>query len=163
MVKVDCWSCKTQFEVYPSRYNLCKHKRFFCTRECKDSTQTKTSDERRETKLTCNRRSRDRKYVERRAWIDKLKMERGCLDCGFNKHSAALQFDHRNPEEKEFNIASGWAFGRERIQGEIDKCDVRCANCHAIRTAGQLSSMLRAKKSRVSSQQGVFNRLASKV
>jgi hypothetical protein len=148
VVTVRCWVCKTQFEVYPSRYRLCKSKRFFCERSCKDRNQIKSSEEKQETKRLCNRRSRDGRYTKRRAWIDGIKLGRGCADCGFRKHPAALQFDHRDPAEKEFSIASGWAFGKERIEREIAKCDVRCANCHAMRTAVMLSPMLKLKKAR---------------
>ncbi len=160
MVKVDCCNCGAEFEVYPSRYALCKHKRFFCKRACKDAMQMKTLEERKETRLTCNRRCRDRLYRKRRAWIDAIKLERGCLDCGYNEHPAALQFDHRNPAEKEFNIAQGWTKSKARVLREIAKCDVRCANCHAVRTASILSQMLREKKARDSSQRGIFNRLS---
>jgi protein-arginine kinase activator protein McsA len=55
-----------------------------------------------------------------------------CEMCG-EDHPAALQFHHRNPEEKEFAISHlisrGWS--KSKIQIEIDKCRVLCANCHA--------------------------------
>ncbi len=50
-----------------------------------------------------------------------------------------LQFDHQDPESKSSNVGellrrrASWA----RIQAEIDKCDVRCANDHQRRTAIQ--------------------------
>jgi hypothetical protein len=68
--------------------------------------------------------------------IHEYQMEKGCADCGFNKHPAALEFDHVNPSEKVFNI--GEQIGtksRESLWEEIAKCEVVCANCHAIRTA----------------------------
>ena len=44
----------------------------------------------------------------------------------------ALDFHHRNPEEKEFNI--GQALTRRvslvKLLEEVAKCDVMCANCH---------------------------------
>lgn len=63
-------------------------------------------------------------------------MESGCVDCGYNKHPDALDFDHRPDEIKLFNIGFGivsrsW----DAIRAEIAKCDVRCANCHRIVTA----------------------------
>lgn len=58
----------------------------------------------------------------------------GCMDCGYRRHAEALQFDHRPGEIKVHNIA-GWPFGLESMIEEMDKCDVVCANCHAIRTA----------------------------
>lgn len=69
--------------------------------------------------------------------IDAIKLERGCIDCGYRLHPRALDFDHRDGEDKTFNVSKilrqtvSW----ERIQAEIDKCDVRCANCHRVRTA----------------------------
>lgn len=40
------------------------------------------------------------------ARLDALKLEAGCVDCGYNKHPAALHFDHRDPETK--LKALGW-------------------------------------------------------
>lgn len=62
-------------------------------------------------------------------------MEKGCMDCGYNAHPAALEFDHVSGT-KLFNI--GEQVGkrsREKLWEEIAKCDVVCANCHNIRTA----------------------------
>lgn len=65
--------------------------------------------------------------------IDYLKSH-PCVDCG-NKDYRVLDFDHVNGI-KSFSIAKGvgsstrsWA----SIQKEIDKCQVRCSNCHRIR------------------------------
>ena len=37
---------------------------------------------------------------EIRKRIDKIKLSTGCEICGYNKHPAALSFDHFNPENK---------------------------------------------------------------
>lgn len=58
-----------------------------------------------------------------------------CVDCG-ESNPVVLEFDHVRGEKK-------WAVSRivhvphkwETIKEEIDKCDVRCANCHRLRTA----------------------------
>ena len=62
------------------------------------------------------------------------KLAKGCLDCGYAEHSVALQFDHRPGTDKKYNVSSLSTRSREFIQQEIDKCDVRCANCHAVIT-----------------------------
>jgi hypothetical protein len=56
------------------------------------------------------------------------------LDCGYNGHPVALHFDHRNQGEKSFKISSGLNRNLNSLLAEIAKCDVRCANCHAIKT-----------------------------
>lgn len=56
-----------------------------------------------------------------------------CTKCGFS-HPAALHFHHRDPSVKEDRVSNmpmrgcGWT----RVLAEIAKCDVLCANCHAI-------------------------------
>jgi hypothetical protein len=59
-----------------------------------------------------------------------------CEQCGFT-HPAALQFHHRDPQTKMFDITSKTLsaprkFPWETILQEIEKCDLLCANCHAV-------------------------------
>lgn len=74
---------------------------------------------------------------ERRALLTSLKMESGCVDCGYKQHPAALHFDHIDPATKSFELSNAKRRGWEKILAEVAKCEVRCANCHAVRTAGQ--------------------------
>lgn len=85
------------------------------------------------------RRERQRRWHEQK-WrgfapkIAALKMERGCADCGYRAHPAALQFDHLPGSTKRGKISSLSRYSWERIAEELAKCEVVCANCHAIRT-----------------------------
>ena len=72
-------------------------------------------------------------WAERRELVNQIKMDSGCVDCGYNEHPAALQFDHV-VGDKEFNIGCRISSSWERVQKEIDKCVVRRACCHAVRT-----------------------------
>lgn len=47
-------------------------------------------------------------------------------------HPSCLDFHHRNPAEKSFNISSSQLGNRSisAIDAEIAKCDVICSNCH---------------------------------
>lgn len=71
---------------------------------------------------------------ERHLWLDKYKLERGCVDCGYRKAAVALDFDHRDPELKVANLAAMLWKNITLIETEMAKCDIRCANCHRIKT-----------------------------
>jgi hypothetical protein len=61
-----------------------------------------------------------------------------CIDCG-ETDPIVLEFDHKEPETKTRNVArflSGH-FSWESVSREIEKCDVRCANCHRRKTYRQ--------------------------
>ena len=67
--------------------------------------------------------------------IQRYKTFCGCKTCGFNKHPVALQLNHKDPMQKTGVISDmvrnvGWA----KLKEEIRKCEVLCANCHAIHT-----------------------------
>lgn len=66
-------------------------------------------------------------------WLADYKTARGCMDCGYNEHPAALQLDHTGPKVA---AISELRTSIKRIEKEIEKgqCVVRCANCHAIKT-----------------------------
>lgn len=79
-----------------------------------------------------------------RSITNRIKVERGCEECGFNAHPAALQFDHIDPATKyrtksgkivhPSDMIKGGRYALETILAEIHKCRVLCANCHAIYT-----------------------------
>ena len=72
--------------------------------------------------------------------VDKIKLKAGCAICGYNKHPAALSFDHTDPTNKyktksgkKVNIADmvkGGRYAWKTIAEEINKCRVLCMNCH---------------------------------
>lgn len=55
-----------------------------------------------------------------------------CSKCGYKHNIAALEFHHVNPEEKEFQIDMRKLSNTsmDKLQKEIDKCVLLCANCH---------------------------------
>ena len=72
---------------------------------------------------------------EIKEYIFKVK-DAPCMDCGIKYPPYVMDFDHREPEQKEFNISYAVRLKSplRKIQEEIDKCDLVCANCHRIRT-----------------------------
>ena len=59
-----------------------------------------------------------------------------CVDCG-QSDPAVLEFDHI--DEKTATVSQlKWASAPlEKIMSEIERCEVRCVNCHMRRTAQQ--------------------------
>lgn len=57
-----------------------------------------------------------------------------CVDCG-ESDPIVLEFDHRDPSTKRFPITQITRYSLEETKEEIEKCDVRCANCHRKKTA----------------------------
>jgi hypothetical protein len=62
-----------------------------------------------------------------------------CVDCG-ETDPLVLTFDHRELAAKVDTIGRllsrrGWT----TFLAEVAKCDVRCANCHRMRTAEQFN------------------------
>jgi hypothetical protein len=62
-----------------------------------------------------------------------------CVDCGGTFPDCCMDFDHRDPSKKSFNIAAKhWSVSR--LKNEVDKCDLVCSNCHRERTQKRLTS-----------------------
>jgi len=70
---------------------------------------------------------------KRRAFIASLKNQ-PCTDCGVQYPPYVMQFDHKPGHKKVANIAKMMSYQLERVLSEIAKCDIVCANCHAMRT-----------------------------
>ncbi len=84
-----------------------------------------------------------------RKWINGYLSEHPCVDCG-NSDIRVLEFDHVEPEKKTFTISRKIADGVALItlQKEVAKCEVRCANCHRIRTKEELHCHPKSRKAK---------------
>jgi hypothetical protein len=71
----------------------------------------------------------------RAAWLLSLKAGRPCTDCGRIYAPQVMQWDHLPGNLKLGNISTNLrGRSRQQILDEIAKCELVCANCHAIRT-----------------------------
>ena len=62
-----------------------------------------------------------------------------CHVCGYDRWVGALQFHHRNGEQKEFGVADrGLTRSLEAVRAEAAKCVLLCANCHSEVEAGMV-------------------------
>ena len=70
---------------------------------------------------------------ENRKWLAEYFLENPCVDCGISD-ILVLEFDHLMDKREGVGrmIAGGWSL--ITIKAEIAKCEVRCRNCHQIKT-----------------------------
>lgn len=68
-----------------------------------------------------------RRYYRRRGEaIEKLGGQ--CKSCGTTDD---LEFDHIDPDQKEYSIAKIFTSGSEgKVQAEVAKCQLLCTDCH---------------------------------
>lgn len=70
---------------------------------------------------------------ERIKWLQDYKMERGCCQCGYRGHPAALTFDHLDRDTKKFEVNNyNCLRNMSVLEDEIAKCRILCANCHNV-------------------------------
>lgn len=63
---------------------------------------------------------------------------KSCVDCG-NRDPIVLEFDHvRGDKIANLSEMVSNGFPWRHVAAELEKCDIRCANCHRRRTAYQL-------------------------
>lgn len=100
---------------------------------CKPCVQKQNSiyGKQNRAKLLVKERERSRKI---RSFVDDLK-KNPCIDCGVQYPCCAMEFDHVRGDKKfNISIAPRKKYSLDRIREEIDKCELVCANCHAVRT-----------------------------
>jgi hypothetical protein len=70
-----------------------------------------------------------------RAEVIEYKESHPCADCGVCYPYVAMSFDHPPGADKVDDVSRlAKASGHDRLMAEIEKCDLCCLNCHAIRT-----------------------------
>lgn len=72
-----------------------------------------------------------------RKWLNDYLSVNPCVDCG-NSDIEVLQFDHKDRSLKSGEVSKFLSYSLNRLQEEVFKCEVRCANCHIKKTRRQL-------------------------
>lgn len=81
-----------------------------------------------------HREALEKRKSERRTALREIK-DIPCKDCNTPYPYYVMQFDHREPSTKLFDIGTEFAsYSWDVVLKEIEKCDVVCANCHSIRS-----------------------------
>lgn len=83
------------------------------------------------------RREQIKKWQDKRREDWKLyKSTLSCKICN-EKESCCLDFHHLDPTQKDKTLSSiSHAWGKERLEKELNKCIVLCSNCHRKVHAG---------------------------
>ena len=89
-------------------------------------------------------RARIYTYVaERRAEVRQKIIEylraHPCVDCG-EQDIVVLEFDHVGDKVADVSVYAGGGRTWARVKAEIEKCEVRCANCHRRKTRERSAS-----------------------
>lgn len=104
--------------------------RVICSPECYGKRRARFKEGPIEKREKDTKRSRERRKEFKTKAI--LYLGGKCIKCDYAKSMNALEFHHRNPNEKEFSLSKAltgkWKW--ERLKAELDKCDLLCANCH---------------------------------
>lgn len=119
-------------------FNINKTKKdgrqIFC-RECEKEYKKEWYEKNKEShKKRVGKRNKSIR-LENRKRLHEFYLNNPCVDCG-EPRPACLDLDHVTGKKKTnvsrmVSSSIQWA----TIQEEIDKCVVRCANCHRIKTA----------------------------
>jgi hypothetical protein len=136
---IKCGETKGPDDFYRMR-NWCKecvkeYNRTYHVKRMKDPRQRREFLEYQKTyQASWGRQHRN----ERFKWLDEAKAK-PCMDCHLSFPPECMDFDHRDPKTKLFNISQAAVSGRSvaSVRAEMAKCDLVCANCHRIRTAKQ--------------------------
>lgn len=105
--------------------------------QCGDEFESLRSDQSCCSKRCRSKLGKEAVYGARRDYLRRLKISSGCVICGYSDHASALTFDHIDPKNKQYEMASIYRRPMKIIMSELEKCRVLCANCHSVHSFNQ--------------------------
>lgn len=74
--------------------------------------------------------NRDKANLKKKEFVKNYLLSHACVDCG-ESDPIVLEFDHVRGIKLSDIADMKWSYASiQKIQDEMAKCDVRCANCH---------------------------------
>lgn len=127
-MEIRCPRCDTHKDE--SQFNLNKNKKTgrqaYC-KECQRSFDKSFYNKSESRRAGIHERNLSR-YLENKQFVLDYLKKNPCVDCG-ESDPVVLDFDHRR--DKKYHVSCMVrSCSIKTIESEIEKCDIRCANCH---------------------------------
>lgn len=126
-----CSTCKEDLTV--GHFNANKSKKDGLSNLCKDCQKEISRKHYQSNKQQYFDRNKKVKRANRLKILE-LKQNSPCTDCGQVFHPYIMEFDHTEPETKNFEIGRAGQRTLKQITQELEQCEIVCANCHKLRT-----------------------------
>ena len=98
-------------------------------RECQHKHQDNWYQSHKETHLGNVKERKEDVRARNRQWVWEYLSTHPCIECG-ERDPMVLEFHHRHGKTMAVGQMVSEGYPLEKIQAEISKCDVLCANCH---------------------------------
>lgn len=137
-----CGSCKQLLSL--SEFNANKARKDGLQGECRTCTKEyykKYYESRRPQEIARLRVSNKRRQKSIAEFVN-LQKNKPCMDCGISYPSYVMDFDHLGNKIASIAVMVQEMRSIAKIQAEINKCDLVCANCHRERTHGRLIGLV---------------------
>lgn len=73
--------------------------------------------------------------LRNQTYVNELKARTPCADCGISYPHWIMQFDHLGTDKSgAVSVLAARPVSLTRLQAEVAKCEIVCANCHFDRT-----------------------------
>jgi len=109
--------------------------------KCKDCTRAKIREHYQNNKQYYIDKAlkHNKKYIaQNKQFVWDYLKNNPCVDCK-ESDPIVLEFDHLKEKYSDISSMVSQSYCLETIRKEIEKCQVRCANCHRRKTAEQFS------------------------
>ena len=128
----QCGMCKVNKDL--SEFAKDKNRKDGHAAKCKTCHKDLAKAHYQRNKATYAKTHREKKQKIQKH-LQQLKEASPCTDCGEYYPYYVMQYDHLPQYEKSFHLGNcGRVPSVKRANEEIAKCQLVCANCHAVRT-----------------------------
>ncbi|MGE4234646.1 MAG: hypothetical protein AB7F43_15130 [Bacteriovoracia bacterium] len=126
-----CTKCKSEKDL--SEYNKNSNKPDGLQNICRTCSNKKSAEHYKSNKQSYRDSKKKSINLLKNFVFDYLK-EHACVDCS-EADPVVLEFDHVDSKSKNISDMIHAGVSIESLQIELNKCVVRCANCHRKKTA----------------------------
>jgi hypothetical protein len=128
-----CTKCGLEKDIEEFSWSIHGVKRHSRCKSCHAEERMDYYERNKERELEYKFDRQLRMREEARAFIVEYKATHPCVDCG-KSDPRFLTFDHvRGTKKKAISDMVNLGYTIEAIQAELEKCEVRCLECHHLR------------------------------